>query len=321
MDRPVRARAVRIRVPATSANLGPGLDAIAIALALHNDVTVRRVDAGSEVSIEGEGSERFATGEGNLVVRAARAALEELGAPRSGLELHCLNRIPSARGLGSSAAAIVAGVVAGAALAGAALAGSARAADDPADATVPLDYDWMLDLCARLEGHPDNVAGCLLGGVTIAWYDATGQARAVRADPASDLVAVALVPSERLSTAEARRLLPATVPLHDATHSAGRAALLSLALTGRTDLLLPATEDRLHQSYRAPAMPESLALMDRLRERGLAATISGAGPTVLVLGTDADALIMSIIEAGTSAYEIYPLRVESLGGGGAISWP
>lgn len=309
MDRTVRASGVRIRAPATSANLGPGLDSVALALALHNDVTVRIAPAGAEVSIEGEGSERFATGEGNLVVRAARAALAELGASTTGLALHCTNRIPSARGLGSSAAAIVAGVVAGAVL----------AAAGPTDATVELDYDWVLDLCARLEGHPDNVAGCLLGGVTIAWYDDDGRARAVRADPAPDLVAVVLVPSERLSTAEARRLLPTAVPLADAAHSAGRAALLSLALTARTDRLFPATADRLHQSYRSAAMPQSAALMRRLRAHGLAATISGAGPSVLVLGSvrmHAGALVEAVhgvVSEGAVGYEVVPLGPEPVG--------
>lgn len=291
---------VRVRVPATSANLGPGLDALGLALALHNDVEVALAPSGATVAIDGEGSERFATGEGNLVVRSVRAALDALGVPVPGLDLRCLNRIPGARGLGSSAAAIVAGVAAGAALA------------NPHE---PLDLDWALDLCARLEGHPDNVAACLLGGVTVAWYEAGGPVGAVRADPASDLVAVLLVPDGRVSTAHARQLLPETVELADAAHSAGRAALAALALTSRTDLLLPATEDRLHQAYRATAMPSSLELLGRLRARGLAATISGAGPSVLVLagGVDVSSFVADITATGVDGFEVMALRPEPTG--------
>lgn len=326
---------VRVRVPATSANLGPGLDALGLALSLHNDVTVRTAPSGAEVSIEGEGSGRFATGEGNLVVRSIRAALEELGGPSLGLVLHCANRIPSARGLGSSAASIVAGVVAGAALAGwkldtGALAGGpldsgalGRGAlvGGPLDNGVfeerqRLDTDWAVELCARLEGHPDNVAACLLGGVTVAWCEADGRARAVRADPANDLVAVALVPAGRVATADARKLLPDRVSLVDAAHSAGRAALMTWALTSRTDVLLSATEDRLHQIYRRAAMPDSLALMGRLRAHGLAATISGAGPTVLVLGSakaGSEDLMAAAVAVGLEGFDPILLRPDPAG--------
>jgi homoserine kinase len=291
---------VRVRVPATSANLGPGLDALGLALALYNDVEVVLAPTGATVAIDGEGSERFATGEGNLVVRSARAALDALGVPPPGLDLRCTNRIPGARGLGSSAAAIVAGVAAGAAL---------------ASPHQPLDIDWALDLCARLEGHPDNVAACLLGGVTVAWYEAGGRARAVRADPAPDLVAVLLVPAVRVSTARARQLLPATVTLADAAHSAGRAALAALALTSRTDLLLPSTEDRLHQAYRTAAMPSSLGLLERLRGRGLAATISGAGPSVLVLagGAGSVSLLADIVATGVDGFDVMASAPEPTG--------
>lgn len=291
---------VRVRVPATSANLGPGLDALGLALALHNDVEVGLSPSGATVAIDGEGSERFATGEGNLVVRSARAALESLGVPAPGLDLRCTNRIPGARGLGSSAAAIVAGVAAGAGLA------------SPQE---QLDLDWALDLCARLEGHPDNVAACLLGGVTVAWCESDGRARAVRADPAPDLVAVVLVPPARVSTAEARTLLPPTVGLADAAHAAGRAALATLALTARSDLLFPATEDRLHQAYRAAAMPSTLELLGRLRARGLAATISGAGPSILVLAghTDLASVVAAITETGIDGFDVMALTPEPVG--------
>lgn len=299
---------VRVRVPATSANLGPGLDALGLALALHNDIEVERVPARADAvvdsvdcvdSVYGAGTERFASGADNLVVRATRAAMGALGAPATGLRVRCTNRIPSARGLGSSAAAIVAGVAAGAAL---------------AQPDEPLDTGWALDLCARLEGHPDNVAACLLGGVTVAWYEPDGRARAVRVDPAPGLVAAVVVPALQVATVQARSLLPATVRHADAVHSAGRAALAALALTSRTDLLYAATEDRLHQSYRAAAMPSTFALLTRLRADGLAAVLSGSGPSVLVLGEgDSSSLVARIASAGVDGLEIVALAPEPTG--------
>jgi homoserine kinase len=177
----------------------------------------------------------------------------------------CTNRVPHGRGLGSSAAAAVAGVLAARTLSGA-----------------DLDDDAVLAVATDIEGHPDNAAACLLGGLTIAWTDGPG-AHAVRVEPVTGLRARVLVPAAELSTQTARGLLPATVPHADAAHSAGRAALLVEALTRRPDLLLPATEDRLHQGYRAAAMPETAALVAALRARGVAAVVSGAGPSVLAL--------------------------------------
>lgn len=293
---------VRVRVPATSANLGPGLDALGLALALHNDIEVELTPAGAEAlidGVDGAGPERFASGEDNLVVRATRAAMDALGAPATGLRVRCTNRIPGARGLGSSAAAIVAGVTAGAAL---------------AQPDEPIDIDWALDLCARLEGHPDNVAACLLGGVTVAWYEPGGRARAVRSDPAPGLVAAVLVPAVRVATVQARSLLPTSVELPDAVHAVGRAALAALALTSRTDLLFAATEDRLHQSYRAAAMPSTFALLTRLRSDGRAAVLSGSGPSVLVLGDgDSSSLVAQIASVGVDGFEIVPLAPEPSG--------
>jgi homoserine kinase len=181
-----------------------------------------------------------------------------------GVHVTCSNRIPHGRGLGSSAAAIVAGLTAAAGLVGA--------------PSGPV----LLPLASRLEGHPDNVAAALLGGATVAWIAGDG-ADAVRIEPHADVCAVAYVPPTPLATALARGLLPATVPHADAARNAGRAALLVEALTRRPELLPVATEDRLHQDYRRPAMPASLALVDELRARGIAAVVSGAGPTVLAL--------------------------------------
>ncbi|MEV0716043.1 homoserine kinase [Asanoa sp. NPDC050611] len=260
--------AVRVRVPATSANLGPGFDALGLALGLHDDVAAWVIDRGWHVDVAGEGAGELPTGADHLVARAMAATFERLGRQPPGVAIECVNRIPQARGLGSSSAAIVAGVQLARALV--------------RDGTTLLDDDAALALAAELEGHPDNVAPCLLGGFVIAWSDADGF-RAVRLAPDERIRPTVFVPSDRGLTAEARAALPATVPHHDAAFTAGRAALLVHALTEAPDLLFPATADRLHQSYRAPGMPATAALVDELRGRGVAAVVSGAGPTVLAL--------------------------------------
>jgi len=265
-------RTVTVRVPATSANLGPGFDAFGLALGLYDEVDARVTGAGLEIEVTGEGAGQLPLDETHLVVRAARAAFERLGRQPTGLALRCRNAIPQGRGLGSSAAAIVAGVTVARAL----------------DGNDTMDGEAALALCAELEGHPDNVAACLLGGLTLAWTDNKG-VHAV-ALPVADLPCAVAIPPYEVSTAEVRRLLPAAVPHAVAAANAGRAALLVEALGRRPDLLLAATTDLLHQPYRAPAMPASAELMTVLRGRGIAAVISGAGPTVLALGADADVL-------------------------------
>lgn len=283
---------VRVRVPATSANLGSGFDALGMALTLYDDVSAEITGAGVQVTVTGEGAETLPTDERHLVVRTMHAAFEVLGARPSGLALACRNHIPQARGLGSSSAAIVAGVL------------LARALVE--DGAARLDDDAVLRLAARIEGHPDNVAPCLRGGVTIAWADDAG-ARAVRIASADQVRPTVFVPARRGLTAAARAALPATVPHADAAHAAGRAALLVHALTVAPDLLLPATEDRLHQDYRASGMPESAALVARLRAAGVAAVVSGAGPSVLALSPVPDGF-----EAGPDMVR-YVLDVEPYG--------
>lgn len=261
---------VAVRVPATSANLGPGFDALGLALALHDEVSAEVTGDRVVVTVAGEGAGELPAGEEHLVVRSMYATFDALGAPRrDGLALTCRNRIPQARGLGSSSAAIVAGVL----LARALVAGGRER----------LDAAAVLRLAARLEGHPDNVAPCLLGGFTIAWTGADGSARAVRMDPPGEVRPTVFVPSEHSLTETARAALPATVPHADAAHAAGRAALLVHALTAAPERLLEATEDRLHQPYRATGAPATAALVDRLRAAGVAAVVSGAGPSVLAL--------------------------------------
>jgi homoserine kinase len=308
---------VLVRVPATSANLGPGFDALGLALGLHDEIEARVAGSGLSLEVSGESADDVAgAGERHLIVRAMRVAFDALDvAQPAGLALRCVNRIPHGRGLGSSAAAIVGGLLAARALAGASVA--------PGD---------VLPLASELEGHPDNVAPCLLGGLTIAWTAESKDeamvegamlppmpcARAVRLEPLPEVRPVVFVAPESVSTKVARGLLPAAVPHGDAARNAGRAALLVAALTSSPGALFDATEDWLHQDYRAPAMPHSHELVTRLRAAGVPAVISGAGPSVLAFlagnsGRD-DAVRLDSIAGETGIdWRISPLAVERRG--------
>lgn len=293
-------RAVRVRVPATSANLGPGFDALGLALTLYDDVDVELAGSGLSIEVSGEGEETAGRGEDHLVARTFRAAYATIGGEADGLRIRCVNRIPHARGLGSSSAATIAGILAAKAL-------------HPGGAT--LSDDDVLALATRIEGHPDNVAPCLAGGLTIAWQTTSGP-HLTRLDVDPGVRPVVLVPDTRLSTERARGLVPATVPHEDAAANAGRAALLVVALTREPYLLFDATEDRLHQAYRAPAMPESLALVERLRAKGIAAVVSGAGPTVLALTYGQGELVAVADSIGAevgSSWHIHSLDVAPQG--------
>ncbi len=281
---------MRVRVPATSANLGPGFDALGLALRWYDDVVLEAHDDAVVVDVTGEGADAVDRGAANLVVRAAVAAFDAMGVRPAGLALTCTNRIPHARGLGSSAAAIVAGASAARAL----VAGGSELLDDAA----------LLQLCSDLEGHPDNVAACLLGGLTIA-YMVDGVPRAVRLSVRPEIAPVLLIPPTTASTTQARGMLPDLVPHAVAAANAGRAALLVAALTVDPGLLLAATEDRLHQAYRAPAMPETADLVTALRADGIPAAVSGAGPTVLALPLSGDAAqLSSRAPSGWSAHVV-----------------
>jgi homoserine kinase len=262
--------AVRVTVPATSANLGPGFDSLGLALSLRDRLEAEVVQDGLVVDVEGAGADVVPRDDSHLVVRSMRAAFTLMGEQPPGLRLSCRNVIPHARGLGSSSAAIVAGVV----LARALVAGGQLLASDEA----------LFDLAADLEGHPDNVAPAFYGGFVISgreddrWY-------AVRAGVDPRITAVVFVPPTGVETAVARELLPATVAHADAAANSGRAALLVAALTGQPEHLLAGTRDWLHQEQREPAMPETLALVRRLRADGVPAVVSGAGPAVLAFGS------------------------------------
>lgn len=286
---------VRVSVPATSANLGPGFDSLGLAVSLRDELEAEVVGDGLVVEVEGAGADGVPRDETHLVVRAMRAAFDLMGEQPTGLRLSCHNRIPHARGLGSSSAAIVAGVV----LARGLVAGGQLLASDEA----------LLDLAADLEGHPDNVAPAFLGGFVISgreddrWF-------AVRAGVDPRITAVAFVPPTGVETTVARGLLPATVPHADAAANSGRAALLVAALTGQPEHLLAATRDWLHQDQREPAMPETLALVRRLRADGVPAVVSGAGPTVLAFGTTDTSSLRARCPGG---WECHDLVIESQG--------
>lgn len=291
---------VRVRVPGSSANLGPGYDSVGLALSFYDEVEVTATSsAGVEVSVEGEGSGRVGVGEDHLVVRSVRATLDRVGAPQVGLVLRCRNGVPHGCGVGSSAAAVVAGVVA------------VRGLLELPDL---LDDVTALEVASDLEGHPDNASASLLGGMTVGW-SGPGGARAVRVDPHPDMVAVLAIPDYELSTARARAMLPGLVPHADAAFTAGRAALLVEAVTRRPDLLLVATQERLHQAYRAPAMPTTAVLVEQLRSTGLAAVVSGAGPSVLVLGATSDDVERRVRSAADETWQVLAPGVD---GDGAV---
>lgn len=265
---------VTVSVPATSANVGPGFDSLGLSLDLRDTLTGEVVGDGLVVEVTGEGADGVPRDATHLVVRAMRASFDAMGVRPDGLRLRCVNVIPHARGLGSSSAAIVGGI----ALARALVPGGRLLLGDTA----------AVDLAARMEGHPDNVAPAWLGGFVICGReDETFFAVPAAVDPR--VAAVVFIPPYPLSTELARGLLPATVPHADAAANAGRAALLVAALASAPEHLLAATRDLLHQDYRRPAMTESLELVDRLRAEGVAAVVSGAGPSVLAFSTTADA--------------------------------
>lgn len=261
---------VTVEVPATSANLGPGYDCLGISLQLADSLVGEVATEGLSIEVHGEGCGDVPLDETHLVVRTMRTAFEAMGACPKGLRLSFTNRIPHGRGLGSSSAAIVGGIV------------LARALVDDGEAM--LDDHAALTLATRIEGHPDNVAPALLGGFVISGRsgDAVWALQSA-VDPS--ISAVLFVPPAGVHTEVARGLLPASVPHADAAANSGRAALLVAALAGHPERLLRATEDFLHQEQRGPVMPASLALVHDLRARQVPAVISGAGPAVLALVT------------------------------------
>lgn len=269
---------VTARVPASSANLGPGFDTLGLALGLYDEITVTTTGSGLDIRVEGEGAEDVPWGPSHLVVRAIERGLESAGVWADGLKVLCRNAIPHSRGLGSSASAVVGGLA---------------AANGLAKKVAPeneLTDAQMVQLASEFEGHPDNASASVLGGAVVSWSDTAVAAEqreyhAVRLAVHPDIRVVALVPSARSSTAHTRGLLPDLVPHRDAAFNVSRGALAVVALTERPDLLMAATEDLLHQAQRAPALPITTRWIATLRAAGIAAAVSGAGPTVLALTT------------------------------------
>ncbi len=272
---------VTVEAPATSANLGPGFDCFGLALDWRESIDIEVVASGISVDVTGEGSDVLPRDATHLVVRCVTEGLDDLGVRAPGLALRSHNTIPHGRGLGSSSSAIVAGLVAARALAG-----------------LAADRAWVLRHANRIEGHPDNVAAAIYGGFVMA-YGHGEHVAVVQGRVHPDLRAAIVVPEVAVETRAARRLLPEAVPHAHAAADAGRAALLVHAIADDPHLLHAGTQDWLHQRYREPAMPEAYALMARLRAAGFAAAISGAGPSVVVLGTEAELAGLEAAEPGT----------------------
>ena len=281
------SRKVTVKVPATSANLGPGFDTLGMALSYYDELIVEAVaGSGAVVEVHGEGAGEVATDEKNLVVKSIAYTFAKYGQKLPGLKLTAHNIIPHGRGMGSSGAAVVSGIV---------------AAKGLLDGLVEISDEDLLTIATELEGHPDNVAPALFGGLTIAWEDESGPHHK-KLFVHRGVSPLELVPNHKMSTALARSLQPESVPHDDAVFNVSRSALLIAALTQSPELLLAATEDRLHQDYRAAAMPETDAIVKLMREHGHAAVVSGAGPSVLVLASDP----AQRLEAAKLAAKHYP---------------
>ena len=296
-------------VAASSANLGPGFDSLGLALGLYDEIIVETTESGLIVDVEGQGAGQVPLDESHLVVQAVQRGLKAAGLEARGLKVKSRNVIPHSRGLGSSAAAVVGGI---AVVNGLAVQVNAR----------ELDRDELVQLSSEFEGHPDNAAAAVLGGAVVSWIVADGGAAAAPArygaaqlDLHPDIRFFPAIPENRSSTAETRVLLPEQVPHTDARFNLSRAAMLVVALTKRPDLLLEATEDRLHQPQRAPAMPASAEYLAALRRSNIAAVLSGAGPAVIALTNGLD-LPAEALEIGAA----HGFAVTEMSVGAGVRW-
>lgn len=298
-----KANPIQVQVPATSANLGPGFDSFGLAFGMYDRYVAQILDEGGlDIDVTGEGSDEVPRTDKNLLVKAINKGFDYLGGRPKGLAVRALNVIPHGRGLGSSASAIVGGLVLARSLV---LTGSDKMSDEV-----------LLNLASEMEGHPDNVAAALFGGATIAWQDLVkgkAVAHAVHLPVDPRIKVMAFIPASPLATSKARKMLPESISFADAQRNTTNAALMTQALTIRPDLLFTATEDFLHQSYRQEAMPSSFALMTKLRAAGIAAFISGAGPTVLALHTEGDDETTQLARAGGAKFEGKSLEIASRG--------
>ena len=298
-----KANPIQVQVPATSANLGPGFDSFGLALAMHDRYVAQILDdAGLDIDVTGEGADEVPRTDKNLLVKAMNKGFDYLGGKPKGIAVRALNVIPHGRGLGSSASAIVGGLCLARALV---LTGIDKMSDEK-----------LLQLATDMEGHPDNVAAALYGNAVVAWQeDQHGKeiAQAISLSVDTRIRAIAFIPSTAVATSKARKMLPETIPHRDAARNSANSALLVHALTLRPDLLFRATQDFLHQSYRSEAMPASFALLTKLRDAGVAAFISGAGPTVLALHTGNESDVAELIRAAGSKFEAKSLEIARSG--------
>jgi len=287
---------VTVTVPGSSANLGPGFDTLGLALGIYDTIEVEITESGLEVEVYGEGEDDLPRDGSHLVVKAIRSALNAADAQAPGLRVVCTNTIPQSRGLGSSASAAVGGVVAGNALAG-----------------EPLTTEQVVQLSSAFEGHPDNAAASVLGSAVVSWTTTPVDGsqpgyRAVSVPVDERIRATALVPDFHASTQAVRRVLPSHVTHTDARFNVSRTAVMTVALQNHPELLWEGTRDRLHQPYRADVLPVTAEWVNRLRNRGYAAYLSGAGPTIMVLSTEpVDRSILD--EARTAGLKVHELAV------------
>jgi len=274
---------VRVRIPATTANLGPGFDVLGMALKLYNYVEMEFLPSGVEIEVFGQGKNSIPESTDNIVYKIAMQVFEKAGVKAEGLHIRLENSIPAARGLGSSAAALVGGAVAANALSGS-----------------KLSTSELVDLASKMEGHSDNVVPAMIGGITIC-CGLDGKTTFRRIEPPQGLAAIAVIPTFELSTRAAREALPQMVPLKDAVFNLGRISLLLYAFqTGQLELIKESIKDRLHQPYRLPLVPGMDKVFDAGLDKGaLGVALSGAGPTVLALGdrTNAEKIGHSMQEA------------------------
>ncbi len=298
-----KAQPVQVQVPASSANLGPGFDCLGLALNMHDRYIAQVMDEpGVDIDVTGEGVASIPTTDKNLVIKAMHKGFDFLGGRPRGIALRQLNVIPHGRGLGSSAAAIVGGLALARALV---LGGNER-----------MSNEDMLNIANEMEGHPDNVSAAIFGGANLAWQESQRGhvvAQSLNFDVDPRIGALAFVPSTEFSTSKARKMLPESIPHGDAVKNSSNVAVLVQALQNRPDLLLGATADYLHQSYRKDAMPNSFALMVKLRSAGVAAFISGAGPAVLVLHTGGESEAAELERAAGDKFQMIALGISRTG--------
>ncbi|MFA5385246.1 MAG: homoserine kinase [Eubacteriales bacterium] len=284
---------IRVQVPATTANLGPGFDCLGMALQLYNTVEMQRISSGLHIEVHGEGSRDIARDEKNIVYQAAMRLFKQAGKSPEGLKIKLTNNIPIARGLGSSAAAIIGGLIAANTLIGG-----------------DLSHKEILSLATTLEGHPDNVAPALLGGIVVS-VPVDSDIKYMKINPPPGLKAIMAIPDFFVMTKRAREILPQQISLQDAVFNLGRLALLLTALSqGDFNMLSTAMEDRIHQPYRSnlvPGLKKVLAAARLAGARGVC--ISGAGPSLLAL---ADNNFESIAQAMKDTFKQNGVHAHSL---------